>query len=114
MIDMQALSPLAVVAGALGAGLFQRWRAARRQKVEIARNVQTERLLTLLSVEQPGVWDHEDLRTRMTTFAEEVWTLPSREALETLRFWLSPTLWKQLQKAWLRRADRREARLRLQ
>lgn len=105
------LMPLVIGGSAFVFGFFQRLRQFRRDQEQLARHVQAERILALLSQRQPGVWDHEDLKARIGQTAIELISAPTPEALAPLRAWVVPAL---LEQAWLKNAERREVNAQLE
>jgi hypothetical protein len=102
-------APIAITAAACVAGLFQRYRSRQREALERARHVEAERIIALLSAKQPGVWDQEELRTRIQATARDFWSLPTREDLARLETWVSQSLLEALRATWPAAAARREA-----
>src|SRR5205085_1884554 len=88
------------------ASLLQRWRLRKKDGNDTARYVEAERIVSMLSARQPGVWDQEDLRERVQAMAKDVWSLPTREALNHLQSWVNPAILEGVKRAW--RGDRRE------
>jgi hypothetical protein len=105
----QLLVAFAISAAAMGAGLLVRMREQKRQAAEQARHVEAERIVALLSARQPGVWDHEDLRTRMQDTARDLWSLSTREDLARLDTWVAPALVDAEKSAFPMKSVRREA-----
>jgi hypothetical protein len=107
----QYLAPIVITAAAIGTSLYRRWRDHQRQARETARHVEAERIIALLSAKQPGVWDHEELRSRIRQTAEELWSLPTREQLARLEPWVSPKLLAETCHAWPAQASERQVKL---
>ncbi|HEY9721207.1 MAG TPA: hypothetical protein V6D47_04290 [Oscillatoriaceae cyanobacterium] len=105
------LAPLAFTVAAIGAGLARRWRVYRQHALETARHVEAERIIAMLSAKQPGVWDQEDLRSRMREIAERLWSAPTRDALAQLEPWVSAQVLAQALHDWPARSVRREVAL---
>lgn len=74
---------------AFAAATLLRVRAARRSLAFQARRVEAERLLALLSDQQPGVWDAETLKGLIAQVSAAFVSPPSREALERLAPWVA-------------------------
>lgn len=100
------LTAFAFASAALAASLVQRWRLRKKDGNDTARYVEAERIVSMLSARQPGVWDQEDLRERVQAVARDVWSLPTRDALAQLHSWVNPSILDQVAGAW--RGDRRE------
>lgn len=105
------LFPLLITAAALGAGLAVRLRENKRLTHETARMVEAERIVALLSSRQPGVWDQDELRSRIQQTARDFWTAPTREALSGLAQWVGPALVAEGREAWPAASVKREATL---
>lgn len=105
----QVLIAIAIAAASLGVGMLVRMSEQKRQTHEQARHVEAERIVSLLSSRQPGVWDHEDLRARMQETARDLWSLPTRDDLGRLETWVSPTLLDGERQTFPPKAARREA-----
>lgn len=109
----QILVSLLVTLAAVLAGQVYRWRRAQRQTRETARLVEAERIVSLLSAQQPGVWDHDELRMRVETTARDLWSLPSREEMARLALWVQPAVLEPALARWPDASARREVKLRV-
>jgi hypothetical protein len=109
----QFLVSLLVTLAALLAGQAYRWRQAQRQARETARLVEAERIISLLSAQQPGVWDHEELRMRVETTARDLWSLGTREEMAHLAMWVQPDVLAPALARWPQDTARREVRVRM-
>jgi hypothetical protein len=98
-----------VVSAYMGATWLRRRQATQRRELESARNVQSERILSLLAGQQPGVWDAEELRDLVTRTAVAFWSAPTREALEGQQAWVRPDMLSRQAALWPADAVRREA-----
>lgn len=103
---------LAAAAAVAGAWFTRQW-LAKRQGQAVARHVEAERIVALLSARQPGVWDVDDLRERVVERAKACWASSSLEDLARLETWVSPRLLAEL-RAWPQGATKREVRLRME
>jgi hypothetical protein len=106
------LTAFVFASAALAASLMQRWRMRKKDGNDTARYVEAERIVSMLSARQPGVWDQEDLRERVQAIAKDVWSLPTLEALGQLQSWVNPHLLEQVKRAWPGRGERREVDVR--
>jgi hypothetical protein len=104
---------LLVTLAALLAGQAYRWRQAQRQARETARLVEAERIISLLSAQQPGVWDHEELRMRVETTARDLWSLGTRDEMANLAMWVQPDVLGPALARWPHDTARREVRVRM-
>ncbi|MNS07294.1 hypothetical protein D3C72_387340 [compost metagenome] len=109
----QLLVSMLIAVAALLAGRAFRWRRRRRLAQETARLVEAERIVALLSARQPGVWDQDELRSRVEGTARDLWSLPTRDAMAPLAMWIAPSILNQHLDRWPARAERREVRLRM-
>jgi hypothetical protein len=109
----QLLLSLLVTAAAMLTGQYVRQQRQRREARETARLVEAERIISLLSGKQPGVWDQEELRGRVESTARDLWSLPTQEALANVAQWAQPAVLSHATGAWPARATRREVKLRL-
>ncbi|MEB3283888.1 MAG: hypothetical protein VKN33_01195 [Candidatus Sericytochromatia bacterium] len=92
----------------LGAYLYGRY-TERRDNIKLStRNVETERIIALLSVHQPGIWDSDELRAQMQRVAEEFWSAPTPEALEVVKNWVREEMVETQLSRWPTGAMRRE------
>lgn len=103
------LFPILITVAAVGAGLAVRMREATRQTRETARMVEAERIVALLSNRQPGVWDQDELRSRVQQTARDFWLAPTREALAGLAQWVGPELLASAREAWPSASVKRES-----
>jgi hypothetical protein len=111
MGDQIVMSLLVSLAAMLtGQALRQRRRA--RSARETARLVEAERIVSLLSGRQPGVWDQDDLRDRVESTARELWSAPDREAIARVAMWAEPPVVEREIGSWPASAVRREATVR--
>ncbi|MEB3328071.1 MAG: hypothetical protein VKQ33_02430 [Candidatus Sericytochromatia bacterium] len=99
---------LGVVGAYMGATWLRRRVALRRRELESSRNVQTERILSLLASQQPGVWDAEELRDLVARTATAFWSAPTQEALERQQAWVRPEMLSRQAALWPPTAVRRE------
>lgn len=102
----------AAAAAVAGAWLTRRFLWKQRGE-SVARHVEAERIVALLSARQPGVWDAEDLRERVVERAKACWGSGTLADLARLETWVAPRLLAELQ-AWPKGAERREVALRLE
>jgi hypothetical protein len=102
-------APLAITAAAFVAGLFQRRKARQQAALERARHVEAERIIALLSGKQPGVWDQDELRSRIQATARDFWALPTLAELAALETWVAQPLLDELKARWPKGAARRLA-----
>lgn len=72
----------------LGASVYRAYTGRRDLRQMSARNVETERIIALLSAQQPGIWDSEELRAHVQRVAQEFWAAPTPAALEVVKNWV--------------------------
>jgi hypothetical protein len=107
------LMPLACVSTAFLGALYQRIRAERHIQTERARQLETERIVSVLSAKQPGVWDQDELRQWTSAIAREFWSAPTPETIARLQGRVSPELLAAAQAHWPHGAVRRDFQVRL-
>lgn len=110
-MELTLIAILAAVAGAIAGASFRRFKTRRRSGVDVARNVEAERIIAMLSARQPGVWDVDDLRDRIAETARDLWSLSTRDDMARLQTWVHADLLEETLSIWPARAIRREVRV---
>lgn len=107
MLELASLFA-SVVAAYMGATIYRRRAESRQHQLESSRNVEAERILSLLSARQPGVWDLDELRDVADRTARRFWAAPTREDLEAIQPWVRPEMVARQLARWPEAAVRRE------
>lgn len=109
----QVLLSLLVTLAAMLTSQYYRQQRRQREARETARLVEAERIIALLSGVQPGVWDQDELRSRVESTARDLWSLPTQDELARVAQWAQPAVLSLATAGWPGRAVRRDVKLRL-
>lgn len=111
---MEPLFVASCAIAAIAGAAFYRAYARNQARAATARSVEAERIIALLSSKQPGVWDQDDLRTRVAQVAGDLWAIPTLGELDRLQTWVHPDLIARVRQAWPARAARRDLKVTFQ